>query len=157
MVNSGGVNKLHLKSVSLAGELPGLKVHKTGTSYQQIWEMCRALRHFENSQYFCGISVFSLVLFCYFLFRIVYTGLPWWTSHWLKGHFLFEIKINQSINWLTVLVPRVYTYQSICLHWPWKCYWYSTQVFTHWVQTMQWKAKEKEHREDAAQKGKNKD
>ena len=31
---------------------------------------------------------------------------------------------------------------------------YSTQAFTHWVQTMQWKAKKKKQREDAAQKGK---
>ena len=45
-----------------------------------------------------------------------------------------------------VLVPRVYTRveESITD--------YSTQAFTYWVQTMQWKAKENKEREDAAQK-----
>ena len=28
----------------------------------------------------------------------MYIQTPWWTSHWLKEDFLFEIKINQSIN-----------------------------------------------------------
>ena len=41
----------------------------------------------------CMVSFLPLLFVVVCIYRT-----PWQISHWLKGHFLFEIKINQSIN-----------------------------------------------------------